>query len=1064
MDVRMQKTVDGKERKQMEAERTALFRCPTGEYRGVPFWAWNGKLTEEELSDQLKMFQTMGFGGVHIHSRTGLETGYLSEEYMNLVQFSLEEGRKYGLRVWLYDEDRWPSGSAGGKVTADERYRTEYLLFTPYPYGECRCEKDCKRKKALLPGRGGARHENGTLLGRYDVVLGEDGMLQNYRLLLDGETAQGVTWYAYLEKAVPSQWFNNQTYLNVLDEESVRRFTEVTHDEYAKYFSDKFGSEIPAIFTDEPQHVFLMPLQSAHEKKCVFFPWTHGFDESFQRTYGFSILERLPELFWEKECGISYPRYAYHNHVADLFADNFVGTLSSWCRNHALKLTGHLMWEPTLQSQTTFVGDVMRCYPGFDIPGIDILCDAHEYNTAKQAQSIVHQTGADGMISELYGETGWDFDFRGHKLQGDWQAALGVTVRVPHLSWLSMKGEAKRDYPAAISAQSPWWERYSYVETYFARVNTLMMRGKALVSIGVLHPIESFYLHMGPESETSGKRGAMDAQFAHLTELLLFHQLDFDFINEAALLRIRKEEANPLTVGEMQYEVIVLYGCETIRRSTLSFLEEFRKAGGKLLFVGGCPMYVEAGSDPDDCRRMKRLYEGSNQVRAEDAAILEALHPYRFLQIETAGGTAADYLLHQIREDEEERLMLIARGKNPVSADVDDREKLKFSIRGEYQVLEYDAQSGEIRRIPAAVRHGKTYFERVWFLHDSLLLRLLPLGSALPESDISREIRSSDLLLEQKSEPMRHLDRVKVQLEEPNACLLDLAEFSLDGLPFEPTEEILRLDNLLRERLGLPKQSRDVVQPYARCEEKTEHTVTLRFSVWSEVESLATHLALEEPDQAVIRLNGETVRAEPVGYYVDRAIEKVPLPPLLQGKNILEVTVPFGRNTFTEWCYLLGDFSVRLDGIHKTLQAPVRSLAFGDIVMQGLPFYTGNLTYSYEFEASGDVLVRVPRYRGAALGIRVDKGAEETVAFSPYTCHVKIGEPGRHTLSITLYNTRQNGFGPVHHTDSIPFPQHPNSWRSTKDRWTYEYQLRRTGILASPEIYPLQETMSPECV
>ena len=77
-----------------------------------------------------------------------------------------------------------------------------------------------------------------------------------------------------------------------------------------------------------------------------------------------------------------------------------------------------------------------------------------EYKPCKQCQSAVHQFGREAMLDELYGVTNWDFEFRGHKLYGDWQAALGVTVRVPHLSWTSMAGEAKRDYPASIGYQS----------------------------------------------------------------------------------------------------------------------------------------------------------------------------------------------------------------------------------------------------------------------------------------------------------------------------------------------------------------------------------------------------------------------------------------------------------------------------------------------------------------------------------------------------------------------------------------------------------------------------------
>ena len=83
-----------------------------------------------------------------------------------------------------------------------------------------------------------------------------------------------------------------------------------------------------------------------------------------------------------------------------------------------------------------------------------------EYTTAKQAQSMARQHGKKGISSELYGVTGWDTDFRDYKFHGDWQAALGVVLRIPHLSWVSMKGEAKRDFPATFGYQSPWYKKF----------------------------------------------------------------------------------------------------------------------------------------------------------------------------------------------------------------------------------------------------------------------------------------------------------------------------------------------------------------------------------------------------------------------------------------------------------------------------------------------------------------------------------------------------------------------------------------------------------------------------
>ena len=51
-----------------------LFREPTAEYRGTPFWAWNCELDKDELLWQIERLKEMGFGGFHMHSRCGMAT------------------------------------------------------------------------------------------------------------------------------------------------------------------------------------------------------------------------------------------------------------------------------------------------------------------------------------------------------------------------------------------------------------------------------------------------------------------------------------------------------------------------------------------------------------------------------------------------------------------------------------------------------------------------------------------------------------------------------------------------------------------------------------------------------------------------------------------------------------------------------------------------------------------------------------------------------------------------------------------------------------------------------
>lgn len=109
----------------------ALFQNPTSEYRGTPFWAWNCKVTEEQIDFQTEALKEMGMGGAHIHCRTGMNIPYMSEEFLNRVAYAHEKMKEKQMLTWLYDEDRWPSGYGGGYVTKDSRYRMRFLVFSP---------------------------------------------------------------------------------------------------------------------------------------------------------------------------------------------------------------------------------------------------------------------------------------------------------------------------------------------------------------------------------------------------------------------------------------------------------------------------------------------------------------------------------------------------------------------------------------------------------------------------------------------------------------------------------------------------------------------------------------------------------------------------------------------------------------------------------------------------------------------------------------------------------------------------------------------------------------------
>ena len=112
------------------------FKNPGVAYRGKPFWSWNGRLEAKELERQIEVLKDMGMGGYFCHSRTGLATEYLGDEWFELINVCAAKGKKEGMETWLYDEDRWPSGTAGGIVTKNHEFRMHYIRLNVCPASE----------------------------------------------------------------------------------------------------------------------------------------------------------------------------------------------------------------------------------------------------------------------------------------------------------------------------------------------------------------------------------------------------------------------------------------------------------------------------------------------------------------------------------------------------------------------------------------------------------------------------------------------------------------------------------------------------------------------------------------------------------------------------------------------------------------------------------------------------------------------------------------------------------------------------------------------------------------
>ena len=989
-----------------------LFQNPTREYRGAPFWSWNNKLSRPILEKEIEAMKKMGFGGYYMHPRVGLATPYLSEEFMEMVRACLEKGKQCDMNTYLYDEDKWPSGPAGGLVTdLSAEHLEKYLVMTPT------IEEETEKR---------------ILLAVFDVALNEKGYLRSYTRIEKGDAVPDdhTKWFAYMEYG---------EYCDTMRKETIETFIAITHEKYKQYFGKEFGGYIPTIFSDEPQMRRKTPLAKASEKGKAVFPFTNDFDETYLAKYGESILDHLPTLLWETADGTPAPqRYRYHVHATERFAEAFTDTVGAWCEENGLLYTGHMMNETSLRSQTVHIGEAMRNLRGFGLPGFDILVDLREANTAKQAQSVAHQYGREGVTSELYGATNWDFDFRGHKLQGDWQAALGVTHRVPHLYFMSMEGEGKRDYPASIGHQSPWYTEYSRIEDHFARVNTIMTRGTPDVQIAVIHPIESYWFHYGADDVTGGVRSTLNERYMTLTNVLIRNLLDFDFISEALLPELYDENGEDLTIGKMRYRTVVVPPLSTMRSTTLNALKKFRKKGGEVIFLEHAPKYVDA-------QRSDEAVIFASQCRTipfSENDITEALSHRKMIFITSKNGAPSRNLIYGMRTDGEKKHLFLSHF-DKVDYNTAQTEEYRIALKGTWTICEYDTEKGEKRRLSVTYENGTTSFPWITAACGSLLLELT--AKKDEEKDGFR------YHLPTHNASFYPVHSAKYSLEEPNVLLLDTAEYSLNGDAFHPAEYYIHIQEELRRTLKIETHG----QPwrYPR-NEVPKDVVTLRFHICSEIEYEGAHLAMEYPKYTSLVWNGENVSVCPDGIYVDDAIVTVPIPKIKKGENELLVHLRYGDVNSIEAYYLLGNFGVTVHGTEAVITPLPEKLYFESLTHQALAFYSANVHYHIPFSGGGKSALSIAKYRGATIKVLVDGEEKGYIDVPPY--RLSLGEltDGEHTLELILYGNRANTFSPLHSASEKLewFFTGSRAWNPPECFRIPEYQLSRFGILSAPRI------------
>jgi hypothetical protein len=858
-------------------EARALFKNPTRHYSNGPLWVWNDLLTDKQIRESLRELARQDVKQVWVHPRPGLMTPYLSSEWFRLWRLALREAEKLDMNVWIYDENSYPSGFAGG--------------FVPDAMPESR-------------GRGLAFRESKTqptwdtnIVGVYRL---DGGSRENVTSRIKaGEQLSGTNYLvAHLRWAENRAWHGGRFYVNLLSPGVTEKFMEVTYGPYKKELGQHFGKRIPGIFTDEPN---IRPVHGT-------LPWSEIIAEEFQKRWGYDLLDHLPSLH-RKVGDFRKVRHNYFQVLHEQFVELWARPNYEYCAENNLEWTGHY-WDHDWPD-CIGVPDNMAMYAWHQRPAID--CLMNQYREATDAQfgnvrmvrelsSVANQLGIKRTLCETYGAAGWDLRFEDMKRIGDWLQVLGVNTINEHLTFVTIRGARKRDHPQSFSYHAPWWEAYHVPARYFARLSAALSQGEQINTVAVLQPTTTAWMYQ----DDHGRLNEIGNTFFDLVMALEAAQVEYDLVSEDILVRHGRPgdekiqlagngtRSVSLCIGQRDYSTLVIPPfTENLNRKTQELLDQ---VSIETILPGSMPSRIDGvltGAEPnfDWIRANAKDWIANTVDRLRD---LQKTAP---VFIERNPGDRG-ILFHMRRQLADGQLLFLVN----TSIEHPSHAVIHSELTG---MEEWDLHTGKVKPYPAVAQSGRAS-ARVELPPSGSLLLLLNNGPAAGESsaELVRVIApASEMTTKRLAENVLTLDYMDVTVGGE----------SLTNVYFQPAAQ------LVWKKHGMDRN------PWDSAVQFKDELITRKFPAGSGFEATYKFMmkdlgkdtprrlsaVIERPDLYSITFNGRKVK--PNGkWWLDKSFGRIDIAKLVQpGENRLTIKAsPFTIMHELEPAYIVGDFAL----------------------------------------------------------------------------------------------------------------------------------------------------------
>jgi predicted amidohydrolase len=537
----------------------------------MPFWFWNDELTDDQIVRQMADFRDHGVYGFVIHARMGLPKTipYMGERWIHFVRTAVAEAARTDMRICLYDEGMYPSGSAHGEVVKSNPVFAARGLAM-----DVRDVTGPASVPLQIPS--GAEHV-GTVVARR--ASGTDAIDGSSLRAIDVEAGRipipAGNWRVMTFTCVPSEGRIRGVHedeedsqptapaaADLLNPQAVQAFLHFAYEPYYAALGTHFGTRVIGVFTDEPSMLGRRPRRGLK-------PWTTGFAAYFQEKRGYSPVPLLPGLFMDIGEKTQRIRHDMQLTLAERLDESYYSQLSRWCDQHGIALTGHPAGATEIQPLRFFQ------IPGQDIVWRGVLPQDNKplqganSAIAKCSSSVARHDGRLRNSNEVFGAFGWQLTMEEMKWLSDWLMVRGVNLLQPHAFYYSIREQRGNERPPDVGPHNAWWPHYKVFADYTARVCGLLAGSRQVCEVAIL--------------------GGNDDLPWRAAEFLFRNQVDFNYLEDWRLVQQAKFEGGRLVVGPMDYSLLIVDQDAPPTGRVAEALVRLESAGARIHYCRGRP-------------------------------------------------------------------------------------------------------------------------------------------------------------------------------------------------------------------------------------------------------------------------------------------------------------------------------------------------------------------------------------------------------------------------------------------------------------------------------------------